>query len=129
MIADLDRQNSCVRSDTNMVTDFRCPPKSWIARGAAIPKKIVNEHGTVRDKAVVTDGDEITDESVRLNAASFTNSCSSLDLHERSNKGVVSDLAPIQVRWLDNDHVVTEPNIYQTNTPQFYLIHTAMASG
>jgi len=48
----------------------------------AIPKQIIDKHSAVRDKAVVTDGDEVADESMRLNAASFTNLCSALNLDE-----------------------------------------------
>jgi hypothetical protein len=112
-----------------MVTDLCCPPKLWVAGRSAIPKQVIDEHGTVRDEAVITDRHEIADERMRLNAATFPDLCSSLDLYKRPHKRIVTDLAAIKVRWLDNDHVIAKPNIHQTNSSELNFVHTAIANG
>src|SRR3954454_19823800 len=71
-IADCDGQNGRVRPDTNLVPDLCWSPE--IAPPLCRPsdrKEIIDEHGTVRDEAVFSDGHELADKCVRLNTASF----------------------------------------------------------
>jgi hypothetical protein len=91
-IADRNRQHSCVRPYANLVADRRRPPeiRSALSR-ASDRKQIVDEHGAVRDKAILPNRDKLTNESVRLDAASLPDNDSTLDLDKWSNKTTLAD--------------------------------------
>jgi hypothetical protein len=112
-----------------VVANSRCSPKVRIAGRAAVAKEIINEHGTVRDETVITDCDEITYERVRLDPASVTDLCSSLDLHEWSNEGVIADFAAVEVHRFYDDDIVAESDVHDTHRTELDVIHTAIANG
>jgi hypothetical protein len=58
----------------------------------------------VGDETVLSDSDELTDERVRLNAASFSNNDAALNLYEWPDKAIVRDSTAIEVnRFNDRD--------------------------
>jgi hypothetical protein len=71
-------------------------------------KRIVDEHHTVADEAVVTDGHEVADERMRLNPAPAADGGATLDLDERADERVGTNAASVQVRGLDHRDVLAE---------------------
>jgi hypothetical protein len=81
-----------VRPDANAVADFRFFPEAPVTdRWTAGVEKIVDEHRSMRNEAVVSNHHQLTDERVRLNPASLSNPHSFLDLHKGADKGLVTD--------------------------------------
>ena len=70
-------------------------PKLWFSRRTTVAEQIVNEHRTMRNETVVTNRDELADERVGLNATPLTDGCSFLNLDERPDEGVITDVAPV----------------------------------
>jgi len=70
-------------------------PKFWFSSRTTVTKQVVNEHGTMRNETVVTNRDELANERVGLNPAPLPNGCSLLNFNERSDEGVITDIAAI----------------------------------
>lgn len=79
----------------------------------------------MRNEAVVTDRDEFADERVRLNPASPADGCSLLYLHERSDEGVVANVATIQVCGLYDGHIRAELYVNESDRTLPGRIHIA----
>jgi hypothetical protein len=62
LIADHDRKDGGICSDAYTIPKSRCSPKLWLFSGAPGNKRIIDEHGTMRNEAVVSDRYELTDE-------------------------------------------------------------------
>jgi hypothetical protein len=95
VIADGDRKNCGVCSDTHMLPKVSRSPKLWFAGRTTVTKQVINEHGTMRNEAVVTNRHELANERVGLNPAPLSNGCSLLNFNERSDEGVITDIAAI----------------------------------
>ena len=67
----------------------------------------------MRNEAVVPNRDQIADERVGLNPASFADGCSLLDLNERSDEGIVADVTA--VKFVGSMTVTFAPNFTSTN--------------
>jgi hypothetical protein len=91
-----------------VVANFSCTPTLRISCRAAATKEVIDEHGAMRNEAVVPDGDEFADEGVRLNPASPADGCCLLYLNERSNEGIVTNVTAIQVCGLYDGHIRAE---------------------
>src|SRR5437762_7424139 len=89
VIADGDRKNCGVCSDTHMLPKVSRSPKLWFAGWTTLTKQVVNEHGTMRNETIVTNRDELANERVRLNSAPLADRCSFLNFNERSDEGVI----------------------------------------
>ena len=57
MIADHNREDRCICSDTHMIAEFSWPPKLRLSRRATVAEQIVNEHRAVRNETVIPDRD------------------------------------------------------------------------
>ena len=108
MIANRNREDGCVCPDTYMITKFRCSPQLPFRRRPSANKRIIDEHGAVRNEAFVSDGYELTDECVRLDTAAFANVCPCLYLNKGSDEAIISDRAPIKIDRLHHCDVFTE---------------------
>ena len=95
VVADGDRKNCGVCSDTHMLPKVSRSPKLWFAGRTTVTEQIVNEHRTMRNETVVTNRDELADERVGLNSAPLTDSCPFLNLDERPDEGVIADVAAV----------------------------------
>src|SRR5215472_11102114 len=74
MIADSDRKDSRIGSNTHVIAKLGWPPKLWLSGRTTTNKKIIDEHGAVRNEAIVPDRNQCTEERVRLNPAPLTDS-------------------------------------------------------
>jgi hypothetical protein len=98
MVTDFDRHDRRIGPDRNVVTDPGPAPLAAIAPGwSTTCKRIIDEHCTVRDEAVVTDCNKLANECVGLNAASVPNYDASLNFNKWTNEGVVTKRALIQI--------------------------------
>jgi hypothetical protein len=79
----------------------------------------------VRDEAVVTDRDEFANEGVRLDPASLADNCPLLNLNERSDEGIVPNVAAIQIYRLYDGHIPAELYVNQSDTTAFNGAHVA----
>jgi len=57
MIADRNREDGRICSDTHMVAEFSWPPKLRLSCRATVAEQIVNEHRAVRNETVIPDRD------------------------------------------------------------------------
>jgi hypothetical protein len=139
------------RADNDMITNGNgedgsvCPDAHKVAKPcfapeipflcrAAIEETIINEHRPVRDEAIVPDGDQLTDEGVRLNTTALTYFRARLDLDKRPDETVISNCATIEIDWLDDDDVLTKLNVDNPSVPnlrplQRRLPHSPMLAG
>ena len=95
VIADRNREDGGIGSDTHMIAKLGGAPKFWFPGRTAVTEQVVNEHGAVRNETVVPDGDELANERVGLNPAPLTDGCSFLNFNERSDEGVIADVAAV----------------------------------
>jgi len=109
MITNRHRKNGRVSTDANPIADPGGFPLASIGSGGtAFFKKIVDEHGPVRNKTIVSQHNKLTDECVRLDPASLTDAHSSLNLNERSHKGLITNTTSVKVSGLYDYDILTE---------------------
>jgi hypothetical protein len=114
-VANRNGQYRCIRSDADLVPYSSRPPQVSSSLGrTSLRKRIVNEHRTVRNKAIISYDDELTDESVRLDPAAFPDGNAALDLYKWPNKAIVSDIAAVEVHGLDNRHSLSKADVNYT---------------
>lgn len=75
----------------------------------------------MRNEAVIANGDEIADERVRLNPASFAYSHSFLYLYKWADETVISNRAPIEIDRLHHRNVFTKRYIDNPCMADFWL--------
>ena len=81
------------------------------ASGAADSEWIVDEHRTMTDEAVFTNGHEFANESVALHACARANRYSALDFHKGADKHTIAQRATVEVDRFDQCNVLTELNV------------------
>lgn len=108
LIADRNRQDGGIGSDTDAVAKFSVSPKRRLFRRSAGSEKVVDEHRPMRDETIIANGDELADERVRLNPATLPDLCPFLDFNERPDEGVVADFAAIEIDRLHDSDVPAE---------------------
>ena len=108
LIADRNREDGGIGSDTHVIADSSRPPKLRFFRRATGSEKVVDEHRPMRDKTIIANGDELADERVRLNPATLPDSSPFLNLHEWPDEGVVADFAAIEIDRLHDSDVPAE---------------------
>ena len=74
-------------------------------------KRVVDEHRSVADEAILADGDEFADECVTLHAGSWADADPFLNLNEGADEGAVSQCASIEIDRFDHGDVVAEFDI------------------
>src|SRR5438093_1194369 len=89
MIANRDGKDGGVRPNTYMITKLGWPPQLPFRRRPPANKRIIDEHGAVRNEAIVPDRNQFADERVRLNPAPLTDSYVALYLDEGSYEAAV----------------------------------------
>jgi len=62
MIADSNREDSGIGPDTHMIAELCCSPKVRLCGRAPGNEHIIDEHGAMRNEALVSDRYELTDE-------------------------------------------------------------------
>lgn len=115
MVANVYRKNCGVRADAYMITKVGSPPKPRVSCRATVAEQIVDEHGAVRNEAVVTYIDEITDKGMGLNATAPPDRCPLLYLDERPDETLISDRTAIEINRLNNGDVFAELYIDNAN--------------
>ena len=75
----------------------------------------------MRNKAIIPDGDEFTDEGVRLNTAAITYFRPLLYLDEWSDKAAVSNRSLIEINRLYDGDVFAKVNIDNRSMPNLGL--------
>ena len=126
-ITNRHRKNSRVSTDANAVTDSRGLPLIPMAtRRAAFVKQIVDEHRPVRDEAIVSHRNKLTDKRVRLDSASLTDAHSFLNLNEWSYKGLVTNGTSVKVNRLYDDDVVPKLDTNYTGYTEVGFTHSSL---
>ena len=123
LVADRDREDGGIGSDTDAVTKFSLSPELRLSRRSAGHEEIVNKHRAMGNEAVVSNRDQIANERVGLNSATFANGRSFLYLNKWSYKGLISDSAPIEIDWLHDGDVLAECYIDNPCMPYFWFRH------
>ena len=95
LIADRNRQNGGICSDTHMIAESSRPLELRLSRRSAGHEEIVNKHRSVRNKAVVPNRDQIANERVGLDPAALSNLCPFLDFNERPDERFIADVTTI----------------------------------
>jgi hypothetical protein len=95
LVADRNREDGGIGSDTHMIAESSRPPKLGFSRRATDSEKVVDEHRPMRDETIIANGDELADERVRLNPATLPDGSPFLNLDEWPDEGVVADFAAI----------------------------------
>src|SRR4029077_11323434 len=127
LIANRHWEDRSACSDTYTFSKFGRPPELRIFRRSAGAEQVVNKHRAMRNEAVIANGDEIADECVRLNPASFADSHSLLYLYKWADETVVSNRAPIEIDRRHHGDVFTEGYIDNPCVADFWLCHETLA--
>jgi len=61
LITNDDREDSGICSDTYTIAKFGRPPELWLSGRATRDEGIINKHGAMRNEAVVSNCNELTD--------------------------------------------------------------------
>ena len=107
-ITDRDRKNGGVCSNAYVIPKFCCSPSVRICVRTPANKRIIDEHGAMRNEAFVSNRYELTDERVRLNSASLPDRYSLLYFYEWSDEAVIANCASIEIDRLHDSYVFTE---------------------
>src|SRR5438445_1873760 len=92
VVANYHRKDGRIRSDADMTANFCGPPEIPLPHGGTSNgERIVDEHGAMRYKTVITDGHHVTNENMRLNPAAFADDGAALDVHERHDGTDIGD--------------------------------------
>jgi hypothetical protein len=86
--------------------------------------RIIDEHHAVRDHAVVSDLDQLTNETMRLDAAAAADDDATLDLNEWPDECIVADPASVQIGGRDNCDAFTELDIADCGLPHDRVTHS-----
>ena len=112
VIANCDRHNRRVRANANAISNLSLTPKVAVpTRRTPDCKRVIDKFCTMRNKTIIADVNEFTDESVRLNFAPFTHDHTTLNLDERSNKATIADAAVVNINGFDNSDIGTKLNV------------------
>jgi hypothetical protein len=110
------RHNRRVCANTDVVSNAGMTPQLALStRRAPNCKGVVNEFGAVRNKTVIANTNEFTDERMRLNFASFAYDDATLNLDKRSNKGGIADRAIVNINGFNNGNVRSKLDITDSN--------------
>ena len=125
VVADADRHDGGVRADAYSVSDGGLFPLGLIAASWATNSEwIVDEHRTVTDEAIISNGHEFANESVTLHACARANTGPALNLYEGAYEHIVAQCATIEVHGFDQCDVFTELNVDNT-----VLVDSGLAHG
>ena len=112
IITDGDGHDGGIRADAHSVTDGSLFPLGLIAAsGAANSEWVVDEHGSVTDEAVISNGHEFANESVGLHSGSRANGDASLDFYKGTDKHAVAQCATIEIDRFNQCDVLAELNV------------------
>src|SRR5262249_51142650 len=118
-----------VGTDRHAVADHGLAPELLAAaRRPAGRESIVDEHDTMAYETVLTNGDELADEGMRLYPRARTDDCSLLYLGEGTDEAIVANLALIEIAGLDHFHARAEFDVADASLMQFGPVHEATPS-
>jgi hypothetical protein len=127
LIADCYRENSSVCSDTYKIAKFAWAPKLWPSSGTACDKQIVDEHGAMRNEAILPDRNQFANERMGLNATPLADDRPFLYLHKWPDEAAISNRATIQIDRLYNSDILAERDIDDRGITDFWLRHDSVA--
>ena len=93
------------------------------ARRPADRVRIVDEHHTVCHHAVRADLHQLADEGMRLDSGACTDRDTLLDLHERADEHIVTELAVVDVGGLDDGDIGASNDVHYADVPEGYRAH------
>ena len=128
IVADADGHDGGIRADAYPISDDCLLPLCLVTSGrSASAECVVDELGTVRDEAVLSDCHELADEGVALHSRARADAHSLLDLDERADEYAISKSAAIEIDGFDHGDVVTELDVDDARLQPFRLSHEAGA--
>ena len=109
VVTDANWQQRGVTANRYVISDARCFPEVTVS-ASRTPGcvTVVDEHDTMGDRTVVSNGHLFTDKGVGLNACTRAYVDTALDLYKGADKDIVSHSAIVQVNRFDNRHAVAE---------------------
>ena len=110
-VADPDWEDGSVCPDAHAIAKFGLAPEAPFRCRSPGNERIVDKHRPMRNEAIITDGDQLTDEGVRLNTTALTYFRSFLYLNERPDEAAISNRATIEIDRLYDDDVLTKLNV------------------
>jgi hypothetical protein len=116
-VADPDWEDGSICSDTHAIAKSGMAPQPPFLCRAAGNEGIIDKHCPMRNEAIIPDGDQLTDEGVRLNPAALTYLCSFLYLHKWPNEAAISNRATIEIDRLHDGDVLTKLNVVNPRMP------------
>ncbi len=112
IVANIDRQNRGIRANGNTIAYHSRFPLRLIASSRTTRRKqIVDEHGAVANEAIITNCHQFANKRMRLNTTAITYRDSFLDFYERPYETIVTNLAAVQITWLNNRYVLTKLDV------------------
>ena len=102
-------------------------PELRVFGGSAGTEQVVDKHRAMRNEAVIANGDELTDECVRLNPASLADIHSLLYLYKWPDEAAISNRAPIEINRLHHGDVFTKGYIDNPCVTDFWPCHEPVA--
>ncbi len=110
-IADPDWEDGSVCPDAHAIAKFGLAPEAPFRCRSPGNEGIVDKHRPMRNEAIIPDGDQLTDEGVRLNTAALTYLRCFLYLDKRPDEAAISNRATIEIDRLYDDDVLTKLNV------------------
>jgi len=126
MIANRDRKDGGVRPNTYMITKLGWPPKLWLSSRATFAEQVVNEHGAMRNEAILPDRNQFADERVGLNATPLADDRPFLYLHKWPDEAAISNRATIQIDRLHHRDIFSESDIDDRGITDFWRPHNTV---
>ena len=103
--ADADGKNGGIGADGHVIGDAGGQPVAGCFGGVTIAEQVIDEHHTMTNEAVSSDGDKFADEGVRLDPRAGANANTALDFDEGTDEGVVVELAFVEVDGVNDGDI------------------------
>ena len=111
IITDANRHDGGIRTDAHTIADGGFFPLGLIPPSRATNSEwVIDEHRTVTDEAILSNGHKFANKGVALDTCAGANGDSSLDLNKRSDKHAITQFATIDVDRFNQCYTLTEVN-------------------
>lgn len=121
-IDDSHGKDGRVGPDRYMVSNERGHPKLAISLCWAPGfVGVIDEHDAVRDHCVITNLDQLADESVRLDLTKTPDASPALNFNERADEGSLANGAAVEIHRLHHRDVRTKLHIGDAGSPDVRL--------
>ena len=112
IITDIDWHDGCIRADAYAIADGRLFPLVLVSTSRSSDSEwIIDEHGSVTDKTILTYCHKFADECVALHTCACPNRYSALNFNKGAYKHAATQCATVKVHGFNQCDILAELNI------------------